>query len=71
MLQTEGRAHVGNIVGAVVLVGGGVVSYDKGVCVHKGRLNGGPSGRSRQSRSVVVAGQLPPAWRGVSDLALK
>ena len=60
---------MGNIVGAVVLVGGGIVSYDEGVRVHKGGLNGGPAGGSRQVHSVVVAGQLPPAWRGSSELA--
>ena len=65
----ERRAHVGNIVGAVVLVGGGIVSYDKGVGVDKGCLNGGPAGWAGQVHGVVVAGQLPPAWRGMSDLA--
>lgn len=60
---------MGNIVGAVVLVGGGVVSYDEGVGVHKGCLNGGPAGWAGQGRSVVVAGQLPPAGKGLSDLA--
>ena len=52
---------MGNIVGAVVLVGGGIVSYDKGIRVHKGCLNGGPAGRAGQVHGVVVAGQLPPA----------
>ena len=36
-----------NIVGAVVLVGGSIVSYNEWVRVHKGRLNGGPAGGSR------------------------
>ena len=62
---------MGNIVGAVVLVGGGIVSYDERVCIHKGRLNGWPSGRAGQVHSVVVARQLPPAWRGLRDSASK
>lgn len=62
---------MGHIVGAVVLVGGGIVSNDEGVGVHKGCPNGGPAGRAGQVHAVVVVRQLPPAWRGLSESASK
>ena len=60
-----------HIIGAVVLVGGDIVSYDEGIGVHKGCLNGRPASWAGQGHAVVIAGQLPPAWRGLSEPASK
>ena len=54
------RAHVGYVVRAVVLVGGGVVGDDEGISVHKGGLDGGTAHGPGENCREIGAWHLPP-----------